>query len=104
MNVSLQIMCGLAGIFSKTDANISFTENLNRMVCSITHRGPDGEGVYTDLPNGIFLGHRRLSIIDLSDKAAQPMWDFEKSCVLIFNGEIYNYKELRSEIIDYPFT
>lgn len=97
-------MCGLAGIFSITDSKASYDANLNRMVCAVAHRGPDGEGAYADAANGIFLGHRRLSIIDLSDKAAQPMWDFEKRYVLIFNGEIYNYKELKSQITDYPFT
>lgn len=97
-------MCGLAGIFSLNVSGKSYIDHLNRMVCSIEHRGPDGEGTYTDSTKGIFLGHRRLSIIDLSDKAAQPMWDFEKRFVLIFNGEIYNFRELKNELIGYPFS
>lgn len=59
---------------------------------TIAHRGPDGQGVYTNYP--VCLGHLRLSIIDLSENAAQPMFNEDNSVVLIFNGEIYNYKEL----------
>lgn len=71
------------------------------MLDTLAHRGPDGQGAWSgDLPGGgaVWLGHRRLSIIDLSDAASQPMWDASGRYALIFNGEIYNYLELRAEL------
>ena len=64
-------------------------------------RGPDGSGFYID--DNISLGHNRLSIIDLSETASQPMFSYDKKLVIIFNGEIYNFKELRQDLSDYPF-
>lgn len=63
---------------------------------TIVHRGPDSGGVYAD--EQVTLGFRRLMIIDLSQEASQPMYNEDKSCVLVFNGEIYNFKELREEL------
>ena len=57
----------------------------------ISHRGPDGEGIYID--KNIGLGHRRLSIIDISNKGHQPMSDYSNEIVISYNGEIYNFKE-----------
>ena len=95
-------MCGLAGIFS-TSAVPSGGERLGRMLASIRHRGPDHSGTFSDR-NKVFLGHNRLSIIDLSDSANQPMQSACGRYVIVFNGEIYNYKELRGELADaYPF-
>ncbi|MFZ4647483.1 MAG: asparagine synthase (glutamine-hydrolyzing), partial [Gemmataceae bacterium] len=71
------------------------------MTNSIAHRGPDAEGFYHD--ENIALGHRRLSIIDLSAAANQPMHDASGRYVITYNGEIYNYKEVRSALPDYPF-
>ncbi|HEV3324209.1 MAG TPA: asparagine synthase (glutamine-hydrolyzing), partial [Puia sp.] len=87
-------MCGIAGILSPNPAKIT-GERLKKMTDAIAHRGPDGEGCWLS-PSGLAgLGHRRLSIIDLSPAGAQPM-----SCLgrytVIHNGEIYNYRELRS--------
>ena len=81
-------MCGIAGF------NWSQKDLVKKMTDSIAHRGPDGEGFYVD--DRISLGHRRLSIIDLSTKASQPM--VYKDLVLTFNGEIYNFRELREEL------
>ena len=86
-------MCGIAGF---ADFNRQTSEaTLRKMTDVISHRGPDGDGHYMN--NGeevcLGLGHRRLSIIDLSNAASQPM--YYKSLVLIFNGEIYNYAEIR---------
>jgi asparagine synthase (glutamine-hydrolysing) len=67
-----------------------------RMTASIRHRGPDGDGVYMKGPVG--LGFRRLSILDLSHAADQPMISDDGQLILVFNGEIYNYVELRSEL------
>src|SRR5882724_8341135 len=88
-------MCGIAGIFhfdsdKKVDSNV-----IKRMTDSQSHRGPDGEGFYVN--GNIGLGHRRLSIIDLQ-RGAQPMFSEDRSIVIIFNGEIYNYIELREEL------
>ncbi len=91
-------MCGIAGIISVGQAPVPGLEGrlavMNRLQA---HRGPDGEGVWTRPAGGVGLAHRRLSIIDLSSAAAQPMTDGEGNWV-VFNGEIYNYVELREEL------
>src|SRR5574337_1830219 len=66
------------------------------MNAALAHRGPDGEGIYVRGPVG--LGHRRLAIIDLSDDARQPMANEDGSVMITFNGEIYNFMELRKEL------
>lgn len=87
-------MCGIVGtIGSGKDKN---TELINRMNNAIFHRGPDGAGAYTD--DHVGLGMRRLSIIDLAG-GDQPIWNKDKTKCIFFNGEIYNYKELRKEIL-----
>ena len=86
-------MCGIAGFLG------SFSQNLlSDMIGTIAHRGPDDEGIYFNKEQGVGLAHRRLSIIDLSPAGHQPMWDVHKRAVIVFNGEIYNYRELRSEL------
>ena len=67
------------------------------MTQKLAHRGPDGSGVF--FSEGISLGHRRLSIIDLSKNASQPMMDDGKKVVVVFNGEIYNFKEIKKDLI-----
>ena len=94
-------MCGITGIlhFNKVpDA----PERVGRMTNAIAHRGPDAEGFYDD--PCIALGHRRLSIIDLSGAANQPFIGAGGNFVLVFNGEIYNYLELKKRLADYHFT
>lgn len=88
-------MCGIAGIFNLKDELVSPTI-LRAMNDAIAHRGPDGEGQWID--GSIGLGHRRLAIIDLSPAGHQPMVSAEQRFVLSYNGEIYNFKELRSEL------
>lgn len=86
-------MCGYVGFTNTIDsANVV----LKKMMERIRHRGPDGEGQYID--DGIALGHRRLSIIDI-DSGAQPMYNEDGSLVIVFNGEIYNYKQIREELV-----
>ena len=87
-------MCGICGF---TGHNPNSEEVLTRMMNRIIHRGPDGASSY--ITEQIAFGHRRLSIIDLSDKGTQPMFNEDKTLVCVFNGEIYNYKELREELI-----
>ena len=85
-------MCGIAGFVSRRENK----KKIVKAMCDkIIHRGPDGEGYYTD--KDVALGHRRLSIIDLT-LGSQPMYNEDKSLVVIFNGEIYNYLELRDEL------
>jgi asparagine synthase (glutamine-hydrolysing) len=88
-------MCGIAGIFHLETAKPVDPERVRKMTDSIAHRGPDGAGVWT--APGVGLGHRRLSIIDLGG-GAQPMLSQDERLVLSFNGEIYNFRELRSEL------
>jgi asparagine synthase (glutamine-hydrolysing) len=92
-------MCGVAGLYmttGKPDVAI-----VKRMTASMSHRGPDADGFYAD--DYVALGHRRLSIIDLSDSANQPLPDASGRYILVFNGEIYNYQEIKHELNDYPF-
>ena len=88
-------MCGIAGYVGKT----SYPYNcLDEMAKAINHRGPDDRGTWCDEDEGIGLAHARLSILDLSSAGHQPMHSVSKNFVLVFNGEIYNHKVLRSEL------
>jgi asparagine synthase (glutamine-hydrolysing) len=89
-------MCGIAGEF-RFDSKAPDQATLKRMVEKLARRGPDGEGLHFD--GRVALGHRRLAIIDLSDRSRQPMLDAAASLALVFNGTIYNYPQLRAELI-----
>ena len=88
-------MCGIAGIFHFETERRADLKTVKSMTDSLSHRGPDGEGFF--IYKNIALGHRRLSIIDL-ETGDQPMFNEDNSIVIIFNGEIYNYLELREEL------
>ena len=88
-------MCGIAGIFNFNQQPVS-TATLKAMTDAIAHRGPDGEGQYTD--GHVGLGHRRLAILDVSANGAQPMASHNKEWTIIFNGCIYNFPELKKEL------
>lgn len=88
-------MCGIAGVLHR-DGRPASPVALKAMTDIIAHRGPDGEGHYRDGPVG--LGHRRLSIIDLTDAARQPMTTRDGRFVLTYNGEIYNFQELKADL------
>lgn len=88
-------MCGIAGLVSLKDGQ-DITGKIRAMMAAIPHRGPDGEGLLVH--ENIALGHRRLAIIDLTEDAAQPMASPSGELVISFNGEIYNYVELRAEL------
>jgi asparagine synthase (glutamine-hydrolysing) len=90
-------MCGIAGIFIFNWAQTLDRELLTRMCDCMIHRGPDEEGFFIDETQKVGLGHRRLSIIDLAT-GKQPMSDREGRIWLVFNGEIYNFRELRKEL------
>jgi len=89
------IVCGFAGVFH-LDGTVPDREMLGCFSRLLAHRGPDGAGEMVDGPLG--LAHRRLSILDLSDAAHQPMWDEEQRACLAYNGEIYNFQEIRDEL------
>jgi asparagine synthase (glutamine-hydrolysing) len=88
-------MCGFSGEL-RTDGRDADAAAVERMTKTMARRGPDGAGVYAQ--GRIALGHRRLKIIDLSERAAQPMVDSELGLALVFNGIIYNYPQLRAEL------
>src|SRR5215813_4726733 len=95
-------MCGLAGLFGSV--GVEQTQNhVERMLQVQTHRGPDSTGTWCGTVRGvdIGLGLRRLKILDLSDAANQPMLSKDGRFVLVFNGEIYNYLEVREELADH---
>jgi len=83
-------MCGISG-FSWEDKEL-----VKSMISLISHRGPDQKGVFTD--NGVSLGHARLSIIDLSEKGKQPMTNEDGNIIVTYNGEIYNFKEIKEKL------
>ena len=99
-------MCGISGIV-QANGNKYSIHHLKKMTDALAHRGPDGEGLWRNDKGTVLLGHRRLSIIDLSNAAAQPMHFVSSSSksfpegnhyTIIHNGEIYNYIEIRKEL------
>ena len=88
-------MCGIAGIFSPDRVD---PELLGRMVASMTHRGPDDQGVWVGEDAAIGLAHRRLAIVDLSPQGHQPMRSASGQFTITYNGEIYNHAEIRAEL------
>ena len=92
----LAVMCGICGYLSRKGP--ATAESLRGMTGTLAHRGPDGEGLRLDGP--LALGHRRLAIIDLSEAAREPMANEDGSLWLVFNGEIYNFREIRRHLED----
>ena len=88
-------MCGIAGIIARRSVN---RQAVQTMINAIAHRGPDGEGIWSSDDGKVMLGHRRLAIIDPTPAGAQPMVDPSGQLVLTFNGEIYNYIELKEQM------
>lgn len=89
-------MCGVAGYVDKTNKYRADRELIKKMTDKLIHRGPDAEGQWVD--EQVALGHRRLAIIDLDPKSNQPMVSYDGRYILTFNGEIYNYIELKREL------
>ncbi len=89
-------MCGICGEL-RFDGQAPERDTLGRMTAALARRGPDGSGEYRDGP--VALGHRRLAVIDLSERSAQPMQDSAAGLALVFNGTIYNYPELREQLV-----
>src|SRR5437899_3791851 len=92
-------MCGIVGVLAFENSRFHATRHyLERMRDTMVHRGPDGAGTWISDDGQVGLGHRRLTIIDLSQAASQPMCNEDGSLWLVFNGEIYNYAEIRAEL------
>lgn len=100
-------MCGIAGAVRTRRARVATrsrperrgpTSTVGRMTDAQRHRGPDGAGLWQSNGQEVVLGHRRLAIIDLSEAGAQPMVDPESGCAITFNGEIYNFREIRRDL------
>ena len=88
-------MCGIAGILNLNRAPVDGSD-IKLMTDAIAHRGPDGEGQWIE--GNVGFGHRRLSIIDLSKNGSQPMHSSTGRYVITYNGEVYNFKELRKDL------
>lgn len=98
-------MCGVAGLWDRSaDRRKDVDARLAAMMAAIRHRGPDGEGAWTDLAAGIGLGHLRLAIQDLSPLGAQPMASASGRWVLTYNGEIYNVADMRDDLLAAGWT
>lgn len=96
-------MCGFAGVLSKNKIMLN-PSHINRMTEAINHRGPDDYGFWSSHENGIALGHRRLSVLDLTKAGSQPMRLDNGRYVLVFNGEIYNHKHIRDKLKNYQWS
>src|SRR5688572_30417976 len=93
-------MCGIAGIYN-FNKNAVAKNTIRLLTDAIHHRGPDANGYYES--GTISLGHKRLSIIDLFECSNQPMSDHTGRYRIVFNGEIYNFPELKASLTEYPF-
>lgn len=94
-------MCGIAGMWNpETGSSVDAEQDiLTAMLSTIEHRGPDDQGIFVDTMSGVSLGHRRLSIVDLSPLGHQPMSSGSDRYVMVYNGEVYNHDELRKELL-----
>ncbi|MFW9976364.1 MAG: asparagine synthetase B, partial [Candidatus Thorarchaeota archaeon] len=90
-------MCGILAIYLKSKFNTSKLHiDIDHLIGTLKHRGPDGTGLFSD--SRILLGHQRLAILDLSEKAGQPMTSGDGRFIIVYNGEVYNYVELGGEL------
>src|SRR6187455_1078568 len=93
-------MCGIAGLFDlrPSSRHAEPAARAQRMADTMPHRGPDGFGAWGDADAGIGLAHRRLAIVDLSTTGAQPMHSADGRFVITYNGEVYNFQDLRADL------
>src|ERR1700761_6886127 len=92
-------MCRIAGIITSRIKADDVREKVKIMCHALQHGGPDDEGIFVNEDKNVIFGHRRLSIIDLSENGHQPMADVQQKAWITFNGEIYNYRELKAELL-----
>lgn len=93
-------MCGINVLYTQKEGLSQRIEQMNK---STIHRGPDSMGIYIDENSHVALGHNRLSIIDLSNHANQPMLSDDENHVIVYNGEIYNFKNIKDKLTEYNF-
>ena len=95
-------MCGIAGFIQgkSSKININYNAVVNQMADALEHRGPDDKGFWIDDESKIALSYRRLAVIDLSKNGNQPMVSQNNRWIIVYNGEIYNHKELRKNLDD----
>ena len=91
-------MCGISGIYNSFNKDINSRRIIEKIIKLQDKRGPDGSGIWQSNCNKITFGHNRLAIIDLSEKAKQPFVSKNNNLIITFNGEIYNYKEIKKEL------
>ena len=92
-------MCGITGFWTQKDRG-EIPQIIENMTDTLIHRGPDDSGVWADKDVGIALGHRRLSILDLSPKGHQPMFSHSERFVIVYNGEVYNFKDIKKMLTE----
>src|SRR4030042_5501775 len=100
-------MCGIVGRWDqRAEPGYELSQAVNRMRDTMSYGGPDDAGSYVDPEHGLALGHRRLTILDLSSAGHQPMRDAEREVWTVYNGEIYNFREVRTELegLSHRFT
>ena len=97
-------MCGISGIYNCLNKKVNSIKIIEKIIKLQEKRGPDGKGLWQSACDKVVLGHNRLSIIDLSDKAKQPFVSKDNNLTITFNGEIYNYKEIRSKLLQKNIT
>ena len=93
-------MCGLAGYLNYQGLDSNAEEICLAMTSQLIHRGPDDAGIWLNLEHGIALGHRRLSIQDLSSCGHQPMESSSGRYIIVYNGEIYNFRKIQNELVN----
>ena len=91
-------MCGISGIYNCSDKDIGPKKIIENIIKLQDRRGPDDRGIWQSTCKKTTFGHNRLSIIDLTDKAKQPLISKDNNLIITYNGEIYNYKEIRNEL------
>ena len=92
-------MCGIAGLVENQRITELDYKNFTNILRSFNHRGPDHSDTWISESDNVILGHNRLAILDLSPSGNQPMMSSSKNLVIVFNGEIYNFKQLKSKIL-----
>ena len=93
-------MCGITGLYDPSDSTDAgaLAGRVAAMTAVLVHRGPDADGTWTDAGHGVALGHRRLAVVELGPEGAQPMVSADGRWVLVYNGEVYNHRELRHRL------
>ena len=93
-------MCGISGIYNCSNKPVNLGPAIEKIVKLQHHRGPDDQGIWQSKCKKVFFGHNRLTIIDLSKNGSQPFVSKDENYIITFNGEIYNFKEIKKELVE----